>query len=418
MDTEPTNFAPSSGRRWLMIALVFAATVVLYMDRQALAVVAPVLGNQFHMTNVAYSRVVFAFMLAYTVSNAFSGAFLDRVGTRVGYGLAMAWWAVAALLHALANSAAGLGMCRFLLGIGEAANWPAGVKVVTEWFPVRERALASGIFNSGSAIGAVAGPPLAAWIVIRHGWRAAFLAVGGLAVIWLVAWVLLYRPPATANRRVSEAPRVSLVRLIRGRWVALFTLSKIFSDPVWYFYVFWFPKYLSSARGFALGDVAAFAWVPFAAADAGNLIGGLLSSIVLRSGVSPLKARKICVFFFATLMTSSIPAVLSHSVFVSIGLISLATLGYTGALANMLAMPGDVFPANAVGSIWGVASTGAGFGGMVFSLITGWVVDRYSFTPVFVGFGLLPLVAASIVATLPNTSDFGIAPAPVAETGP
>jgi ACS family hexuronate transporter-like MFS transporter len=158
------------------------------------------------MSNVAYSRVVFAFMLAYTISNAFSGAFLDRVGTKIGYAVCMAWWAVAVLLHALAASPLGLGMCRFLLGIGEAANWPAGVKVVAEHFPVRERALASGIFNSGSAIGAVAGPPLAAWMALRFGWHAVFLGVGTLALLWLAAWLLIYRSPTVVEKR-TDAPR-------------------------------------------------------------------------------------------------------------------------------------------------------------------------------------------------------------------
>jgi ACS family hexuronate transporter-like MFS transporter len=399
MDSK-TEIAPASRLRWLMISLVFAATVVLYIDRQALAVVAPVLGRQFHMSNVAYSRVVFAFMLAYTISNGCSGAFLDRVGTKIGYAVCMGWWAVAALLHALASGPLSLGVCRFLLGIGEAANWPAGVKVVAEWFPVRERALASGIFNSGSAIGAVAGPPLAVWVVVRFGWHAAFLGVGALAILWLAAWLLIYRSPATVENQ-RKAPPIPVMRLLRTRWVSTFTLSKVFSDPVWYFYIFWFPKYLASARGFDLLDIAKLAWVPFATADVGNLIGGWLSSVLLRIGIPALKSRKICVMFFATLAMSSIPAVLCHNVYGAIALISLATLGYTGALSNMLAMPADVFPPNAVGSIWGLASMGSGFGGMIFSLATGWVVDHYSFTPVFFGFGILPLIAAAIVWTLP-----------------
>jgi ACS family hexuronate transporter-like MFS transporter len=270
--------------------------------------------------------------------------------------------------------------------MGEAGNWPAGVKVVSEWFAPKERAFASGIFNSGSSIGAVVAPPLVAWIVLQSGWRSAFLGVGGAGIVWLLAWLLIYSTP----------PNV--------RWVCMFTSSKVFSDPAWYFYIFWFPQYLKSARGFDLTSIGKFAWIPFLTADAGNLIGGALAAALLHRGVPVARARKISVFFFAALMTSAIPAVLVSNVFFSIALISTATLGYTGALANMLAMPADRFPKNTVGSVWGIASMGAGFGGMVFSLVTGWVVDHYSYVPVFVGFGILPLIAAAIVWSLPEVT--------------
>lgn len=389
-----------SGPRWVMIALVFFATVINYLDRQTLSVVAPVITEQFHMSNVDYSRVVFAFMLAYTVMNGVSGPMVDRLGTRLGYAVCIAWWSVAAMLHSLARGALSLGVFRFLLGMGEAGNWPAGVKVVAEWFPPKERALASGIFNSGSAIGAVVAPPLVAWIVLRSGWRNAFLFVGGAGLVWLVAWLSIYSTPPSA--KTEAAAPVPVRQLLRSRWVCMFTASKIFSDPVWYFYIFWFPQYLTKARGFDLVSIGKYAWIPFLTADAGNLIGGALAAFLLSRGVPVDRARKVAVLLFAALMTSAIPAVLVKSAFLSIGLISTATLGYTGALANMLAMPADKFPKNTVGSIWGIASMGAGFGGMIFSLATGWVVDHYSYVPVFIGFGILPLVAASIVWMLPN----------------
>src|SRR5262245_7492240 len=182
----------------------------------------------------------------------------------------------------------------------------------------------------------------------------------------------------------------------------MFTLSKVFSDPAWYFYIFWFPQYLKSARGFDLVSIGKFAWIPFLTADAGNLIGGALGGALLHRGIPVSRARKIAVLCFAALMTSAIPAVLVSSAFLSLALISIATFGYTGALANMLAMPADRFPRNSVGSVWGLASMGAGFGGMIFSLATGWVVDHYSYVPVFVGFGVLPLIAAAIVWSLPE----------------
>lgn len=386
-----------------MIVLVFFATVINYLDRQTLSVVAPVITEEFHMSNVDYSRVVFAFMLAYTVMNGVSGPMIDRLGVKLGYALCIAWWSAAAMLHALARGPFSLGTFRFLLGMGEAGNWPAGVKVVAEWFPAKERALASGIFNSGSAIGAVIAPPLVAWIVIESGWRNAFLLVGAAGFLWLIAWMLIYSTPPSVRKEAAEPP-VPASQLLRNRWVCMFTASKVFSDPVWYFYIFWFPQYLKNARGFDLVSIGKFAWIPFLTADAGNLLGGALAAALLNRGVPVGRARKISVMFFAALMTSAIPAVLVSNVFVSIGLISIATLGYTGALSNMLAMPADRFPKNTVGSVWGLASMGAGFGGMVFSLITGWVVDHYSYVPVFVGFGILPLIAASIVWSLPEVA--------------
>ncbi|HOL70726.1 MAG TPA: MFS transporter [Bryobacteraceae bacterium] len=393
--------AGPSRLRWVMISLAFLATVINYLDRQTLSVVAPVITEQFRMSNVDYSRVVFAFMLAYTIMNGVSGPMVDRLGTKLGYAVCVGWWSIAAMLHALARGPLSLGVFRFLLGMGEAGNWPAGVKVVSEWFPPKERAFASGIFNSGSAIGAVIAPPLVAWIVLQSGWRSAFLIVGGAGLVWLVLWLMIYSTPANVRAEVAERPEPAS-KLFRSKWVCMFTISKIFSDPAWYFYIFWFPQYLKSARGFDLASIGKFAWIPFLTADAGNLIGGAFSAALLHIGVPAVRARKISVLFFAALMTSAIPAVLVSNVYVSIALISTATLGYTGALANMLAMPADRFPRNTVGSVWGIASMGAGFGGMVFSLLTGWVIDHYSYVPVFIGFGILPLIAAGIVWCLPE----------------
>jgi len=387
-----------------MIGLVFLATVVNYLDRQTLSVVAPVITEQFHMSNVAYSRVVFAFMLAYTIMNAVSGPMIDRLGTKLGYALCMAWWSIAAMLHALARGAFSLGVFRFLLGMGEAGNWPAGIKVAAEWFPAKERALASGIFNSGSSIGAVLAPPLVAWIILESGWRSAFLMVGAVGLVWLLVWTLVYYTPPGA-RAEAASPPISFWRLLRSRWVCTFTASKIFSDPAWYFYVFWFPQYLKSARGFDIASIGKFAWIPFLTADAGNLLGGACAAALLHRGIPLTWARKISVMLFAALMTAAIPAVLVSNVFVSIALISTATLGYTGALSNMLAMPADRFPTNTVGSVWGIASMGAGFGGMVFSLATGWIVDHYSYVPVFVGFGTLPLIAAGMIWSMPDANE-------------
>jgi len=393
--------AAPSRLRWLMIAFAFFATVINYLDRQTLSVAAPVLREQFHMSNVDYSRVVFAFMLAYTIMNGASGPLIDRLGTRLGYALTMAWWSLAAVFHAFSQGAVSLGAYRFLLGMGEAGNWPAAVKVVAEWFPERERALASGVFNAGSSVGAVLAPPVVTAILLRSGWRTAFVAIGLAGLVWLVAWSPVYRtPPSAPEPNPAGGAPIPVLDLVRTRFVWSFTIAKVFMDPVWWFYTFWFPEYLKHARNFDLAAIGRFAWIPFAVAGTGNLLGGWLSGFLLRRGCTLTVARKSSITFFAALMLSAIPAVLARDAAVSIALVSVAMLGYTGSLANMLAMPADVFGKNAVASVYGLASMGSGFGGMLFTLITGWVVDHYSYTPVFVGFGILPLICATLLWTL------------------
>ena len=213
---------------------------------------APELARQFQMNDETYGLILSAFMLAYTVMNGVSGLLLDRLGTRLGYALCMAWWSTAAVLHALAQGPWTLGIFRFLLGMGEAGNWPAAVKVVAEWFPQRERALASGIFNSGAAIGAIAAPPLIAWLVLRLGWPAAFVLVGVLGYVWLIGWRFCYHTPPHAHEE-AMARLPTPWRLLRTRFLFSLTLSKVFLDPVWYFYIFWFPKYLNCVHGFDIG---------------------------------------------------------------------------------------------------------------------------------------------------------------------
>jgi len=344
---------------------------------------------------------LFAFLLAYTIMNGISGPLIDRLGTRLGYGLCIAWWSAAALLHAFARGAFSLGAFRFLLGIGEAGNWPGAVKVVAEWFPERERALACGLFNSGSAVGAILAPPIVVYVISRLGWPAAFALVGIIGFVWLAFWWPIYRTPGgKAAVAAIQAARIPVRQLMRSRFVLAFTFSKIFLDPVWYFYIFWFPEYLKRARHFDMASIGAYAWVPFAVAGIGNFAGGMLAGFLLRRGLSVTVTRKAAVTFFAALMLSAIPAVLAEQAWASIAFVSLAMFGYTGALANMLSIPADVFPGSAVASVYGLASMGSGFGGMLYTLITGWVLDRYSYLPVFVGFGIMPLLCALILWTL------------------
>src|SRR5215813_8465793 len=223
----------ASPLRWRMIALAFFATVINYLDRQTLSVAAPLLREQFHMSNEVYSRVVTAFLFAYTIMNGGSGPLIDRLGTRLGYGLCVLWWSAAAALHALARGPLSLGAFRFLLGIGEAGNWPAAIKLVAEWFPEKERALACGVFNSGSSIGAILAPPLVAFLILQIGWQSAFGFVGLAGMLWLIAWFAIYYTPKAVSGLPSQ-PTLPVRKLLRMPFVRAFTISKIFMDPVWY----------------------------------------------------------------------------------------------------------------------------------------------------------------------------------------
>ncbi len=388
-------------RKWWMLSFAFLATVINYLNRQTLSVMAPVLLQQFRISATSYSQIVFAFMLAYTLMNGVSGRLLDWLGTRVGYALTIAFWSGAEILNAFSAGALSLGIFQFLLGVGEAGNYPAGVKLITEWFPPEERSHASGIFNSGASIGAILAPPLLAWIVLAGGWRTAFVVIGLLGFLWLAGWLAIYREPDAPGAN-DQADRLPLRQLLRSRFLWQFTLSKVFSDPVWYFYIFWFPQYLKVAHSFSLREIGETAWIPFFTATLGNLAGGAVFSALSYAGAGPATARRIAIFIFSFLMVPAAFAGGISSAAACIALIATATFGYCGALANLLAVPGDVFPKGAVASIWGFASMGSGIGGMVFALVTGWLVDRYSFRPVFVIFGLIPLIAAWTVWTLPR----------------
>ncbi|MFL6415593.1 MAG: MFS transporter [Bryobacteraceae bacterium] len=388
---------PANPLRWVVVAMLFFATLINYLDRQSLSVLIPVLSERFRISNVGYSQIVFVFMFAYTASNLVAGYIVDRLGSKIGYALFMLWWSIASILQALAGGVYSFGFYRFLLGIGEAGNWPAAVKVVAEWFPARERALASGIFNSGASIGAIIAPPALVWLYLRFGWQSAFIVVGMSGLLWLLVWWLIYRPAATSDLRLQ--PTIPPQRLLRMRWVWYFTFSKLLMDPVWYFYVFWIPQYMKEVYRFDIGTIGKVAWIPFCTASLGNFLGGATSAYLVKR-MPTIQARRLGYGLFACLLTAAIPTAFVSNPKIAIALISLATLGYTGALANQLAIPADLFGGGMAASIWGLASAGAGFGGMIFSLLTGWLIDRYSYKPAFILFGILPVLSASVTSYL------------------
>jgi ACS family hexuronate transporter-like MFS transporter len=383
-----------------LVGFAFFATVINYLDRQVLSVVAasPDFKAAVPLTEETYGYAAAAFMLAYAIMNGLSGPFIDAVGTRIGYACCMLWWSLAGMLHVFARGPLSLGCFRFLLGAGEAGNWPAAVKMVSEWFPANERALASGIFNGGASIGAVVSTPVIAWLVLKQGWQSAFIVMGALGLLWLVGWRLVY--PSSRCLQSKDLPRVPVRQLLASRFVLWFTLSKVFMDPVWYFFVFWFPKYLAEVHHFSLKEIGWQGWIPYFTAALGNLAGGLVTSMFLRCGIAAPAARKASTALFALAMLSTIPASLTSSAPLAIALISLTTFGYTGYTANTLAFPADVFPKQAVASVWGLASMGSGLGGMLLMALSGRVIGQWGYAPAFIGYGILPLLALVCVLFL------------------
>jgi ACS family hexuronate transporter-like MFS transporter len=379
-----------------MVGLAFLATVINYLCRQAYSVSASTLQQVFSLSNEGYGLLTSGFFLAYAVSNGASGPIIDRLGTKRGYLLCMFLWSSAVGLIGAAQNVWMLAGFLMLLGLGEAGNWPAAVKVIGEWFPPRERSLASGIFNSGAGIGALVGPTAVGLLLLHFGWRPAFVIVGLIGYLWLAGFALAYRTPDSVMAEARARPPAPW-RLFKTRFLLAFTLSKLFMDPVWYFYVFWLPKFLTEVHKFNLKQIVWLAPVPFIIADIGNLAGGSFTQLLIGRGLPISIARKTGAATFGLLMVSAIPAVLTHDPHLSIAFVSLAMFGYTGYLTNTLAFPADVFPKNMLGSIWGLASMGSGLGGMLFQWLSGRMVDHFGYYPVFIGYGIMPLIAVAIM---------------------
>jgi MFS transporter, ACS family, hexuronate transporter len=389
-----------------MIAFAFSATVLNYVHRLSFTYLAAHPDLRPLFSDTTFGLMGTAFFVAYTVSNGLCGFAIDRLGTRIGYSLSMAVWTTAALLHAAARTPLQFGALRFLLGIGEAGNWPAAVKLTAEWFPPRERSTASGIFNSGSALGSVIAPPLVAWLGMRFGWQVAFLVVGAMGYCWLAAFWLVYRTPSTAQQQVEMSP-VPVRRLLTHRFVVWFTASKFFMDSIWYFITFWIGRYLADAYGWDLWRIGLFAMFPFIVADLGNILGGLFTQWLIRGGLAIPKARKLAVSVFGLTMAAALlsgPLVISgpRSALV---VLSVAGFGWAAYTANTLAFPADVVPQRAVATVWGLASVGAGLGGAFFQHASGLAVAHLRMTvgvagayhTVFVAYGVLALVGLTLV---------------------
>jgi ACS family hexuronate transporter-like MFS transporter len=395
--------------RWAMISFAFAATVLNYLHRLSFNYLTAKGPLHDLIPDDAFGYIASAFFIAYMISNAFSGFVIDKLGTRIGYSLSMAFWTTAGILHALALTPFQFGFFRFMLGIGEAGNWPSAIKLISEWFPSNERSTASGIFNSGASVGAVVAPPLIAWLGTTYGWQLTFVVIGVLGYLWLaIFWFTYYTPKKVIKE--AKARIIPPLKLLKNRFVSGLTLSKIFMDPVWYFITFWIGRYLADVYGWNLAKIGWFAMLPFIVADFGNILGGLFTQWIIKKGVPIPKARKIAVGIFG--LTMALPLLLGPFVINGpIGaliVLAIAGFGYTAYSANTMAFPADVVPKSATASVWGIASVGAGLGGVIFQSISGVAIKNLStnfdyeiaYSAVFIGYGFMALIGLSILLFL------------------
>ncbi len=406
------------GLRWWIAGLIFLATVINFVDRLTIAVLAPVITAQLELTNLQFAGITTWFLIAYTASQGLSGNLYDRVGTRRGFTFSILVWSLAEMAHAFARGLASLSCLRVLLGLGEAGSWPGAAKAIAEWFPVRERALGMAIFNCGVTAGSILAPPLIVWLQLRFGWQTTFLATGALGFGWLLLWLLFYETPERhfaitpqeyALIKQGQEPATSLPgipwrELLRNRQAWAIVLSRFFADPVWWLYITWLPLYLYNVRGFSLKQIGMFAWVPYVAAGAGSLIGGWASGFLIGRGWRVNKARKTVIVAGTLLMLAGIPAATAQSPVTALAFIGVVMFGFQGWITSVQTLPSDYFPERAVASVAGLGGVGAGLGAILFTLSTGFVVDHFhSYTPILAVGALLPVLGTTALFLLGGT---------------
>lgn len=410
----PGAAAVGIGRyRWRVCAMLLAATTINYVDRQVLGVLAPYLQEHIGWSEVEYGGIVTAFQGAYALGLLCAGAVVDRLGTRIGYAIAIGVWSLAAMGHALATGVAGFALARFVLGLGEAGNFPAAIKTVAEWFPRRERALAVGIFNSGSNIGAIVAPLAVPVVAARWGWQAAFLCTGVLSAMWLLLWLAWYRAPDAQPRlsarelaHIRSDPReacgrVRWARILQHRQAWAFVAAKFITDPIWWFFLFWLPKFLHARYGLSLLELGLPLIVIFVMADIGSIGGGWLAGRLVRAGCSANRARKGAMLVCALCVVPIVFAARADNLWLAVALIGLATAGHQGWSANLFTLPSDMFPRPAVASVVGLGGFAGAVGGMLIATFVGLLLQATgSYVPVFVMAASAYLLALGVVQLL------------------
>lgn len=402
--------------RWYICGLLFYATTVNYLDRQVIGLLKPVLSREMGWREADYGWVVFAFQSAYALTMPLAGQIIDRVGTRLSYALAVVMWSVASMSHALARSAVQFAAARFFLGVGEAGNFPAAIKTVAAWFPKRERALATGIFNSGANLGALIGPLLVPFVAGRFGWRFSFVATGLLDLLWVAAWLAVYRPPREHKRLSAEelaliesdgseepARTIPYLHLLGTRAAWAFLLGKFLTDPVWWFYLFWLPGFLNGRYGLNLASLGPPLITVYLAADVGSVAGGWLSGRLLARGYSLTRARKTALVTCAlAVVPVSVIMRTSGSLWLATGLVALAGAAHQGWSANLFTLVSDTFPSSAVASVVGLGGLGGALGGMLISPAVGYWLDysHGAYGPLFFCAGFAYLFAFLLIHVL------------------
>ncbi len=409
--------APSAVRvgryRWVICALLFAATAINYVDRQIIGVLKPTLQHEFGWSETAYGDIVFWFQAAYALAYLGFGPIIDRIGARLGYALAVVVWTAAHIAHAFVTTITGFTLVRFALGIGEAGNFPAGLKAVAEWFPQRERAFAIGLFNAGSNVGAIVTPLIVPIITLTFGWRAAFIITGFLSVAWLIVWLIMYKRP-------RQHPRLSTAELVliesdppdtekKTPWLALlgyretwaYALGKFLIDPIWWMFLFWLPDFFAKRYHLDLQSFGPPLVAVYVLSDVGSIAGGWLSSFMIKHGVSVNAARKLTMLLCSILVLPVMGAMYANTVWTAVGIVGLATAAHQAFSANLYTLPSDVFPRRAVASVVGIGGMLGGVGGMLMAKYAGWVLDTIgSYTPIFVVAGSVYLIALLVIQVL------------------
>jgi ACS family hexuronate transporter-like MFS transporter len=382
--------------RWAVVVLLFFATTINYLDRQVIGLLKPTLEVQFNWTETDYSHIVMAFSTAYAVGLLAFGGFIDKIGTKLGYTISLIVWSVAAMLHAIVKTTFGFGVVRAALGLGESGNFPAAIKVVAEWFPKRERALATGIFNSGANIGAVVAPVMVPWILGIYGWQMAFIITGAIGFIWLIFWWFIYEVPAR-HKKISkeefefihsdnvETAGESEVPPVKIKWIKLFgirqtwafVVGKLLTDPIWYFFLFWLPSYFSTTFNLDLKKPSLPLVLVYTATTVGSIGGGYLSSWFIKRGMPVFKARKTAMFLFALCVLPIFGARYATNIWQAVGLISLAAAAHQAWSANIFTTASDMFPKQAISSVVGIGGMAGSVGGIFFPLLIGVILETY-----------------------------------------
>jgi ACS family hexuronate transporter-like MFS transporter len=412
MASTEVRTSAAGSYRWSICGLLFFATTVNYVDRQILGVLAGTLQREVGWTESEYGFIITAFQASYAIGLLGFGRILDRIGTRAGYIFSVAIWSAAAAAHAAAGSALGFGVARAFLGFGEAGNFPAAVKTVAQWFEKKERALAIGVFNSGSNAGAILTPLLVPWLTLRYGWRLAFAITGAAGALWIAAWLAVYKPrSAPVDDSEPVGPPIPWRSLLSLRETWVFLIARFLTDPVWWFYLYWVPKFLESKHGLTLAQSGAPLIVIYAGAILGSIVGGWISSLLLRRGWSLNAARKTAILVCALLVAPMVFCGEVRHLWTAVLILSLATAGHQGWAANMFACLSDLFPGRAVSSVVGITGFGGSVGGMLAATAVGFLLQATgSYTPAFVWAGLsylfvLGMIHCAIPRLAPVTID-------------